>query len=177
MKKYSITNVLTLIVVLFSFQLGSCQTRTLTESPAKSPFNIEMTVDFEKWKSNRYDAITFSDPDQPGGGIKGRSFTSKVGPQLPIKWTAKIINTGKMDLEVILITVFRDPINGGDQVLLAPWYNSKNGGRHIMGRTRNFVLKNEKEEILEHYLISFAITDNGGKYDIYTIDPILRGHQ
>lgn len=177
MKKYSITNVLTLIVVLFSFQLGGCQTRTLTESPAKSPFNIEMTVDFEKWQSNRYDAITFSDVDHPGGGIKGRVFISKVGPQLPLKWTAKIINTGKKELEVILITVFRDPVNGGDQVLLAPWYNSKNGGKHIMGRTRSFVLKSEKEELLEHYLISFAITDNDGKYDIYTIDPILKGSQ
>ena len=177
MKRYSITSALTLLVVFFTFHLASCQARTLTEAPKKNPFEIEMTIDFVKWKSNRYDAITFSDAEHPGGGIRGRDFTSKVGPQKPIKWTAKIINTEKKDLEIILITVFRDPVDGGERVLSAPWYDSKNGGKHIMGWTRSFALKDDKEELIEHYLISFAITDNKGKYDIYTIDPLIRGHQ
>ena len=176
MKKHPIPNLMTFVLMLLTFQFASCQTRVLTPTPDKNPFTITMTIDFAKWQVDRYDAISFSDRDHPGGGIKGRKFNSKVRPQQLLKWEAKITNTEKKDLEVILITVFRDPVKGGDQVLAAPWYDSKNGGQHIIGWTRNFVLESESEELVEHYLISFAITDKKGKYDVYTIDPFLIGH-
>ena len=178
MKKHPIPNLMTFVLVLLAFQFASCQTRVLTDSPTQNPFTITMTVDSEKWKTDRYEAITFSDREHPGGGIKGRKFSSKVGPQQLIKWEAKITNAGTKDLEVVLITVFRDPVKGGGHVLAAPWYDSRNGGQHIIGWTRNFVLgdENEGEELKEHYLISFAITDKKGRYDIFTVDPFLIGH-
>ena len=178
MKKNTFINFFILSVVLMVFQLASCQsTRSLTdEVEVKNPYTVTMSINFAQWDtiSYKYDAITFSDGIQKGK-FKGRKFASKVRPHQPIKWVATVTNTEEK-LEVILITVFRDPISGGDRILESPYYDSKNGGKHIMGKTGHFVLEKADLELKEHYLISFAITDNKGRYDVYTVDPFLVGH-
>ena len=176
MKKNNIVNFFTFSVIFMVFQLASCQSpRSLTEEVlVKNPYTVTMTIDFAAWDtiSYKYDAITFSDGIQKGK-FKGRKFASKVRPHQPIKWIGKVTDE---ELDVILITVFRDPVSGGDHILESPYYDSKNGGKHIMGKTGHFVVENKSEELKEHYLISFAITDHRGRYDIYTVDPFLVGH-
>ena len=118
MKKNTFINFFILSVVLMVFQLASCQsTRSLTdEVEVKNPYTVTMSINFAQWDtiSYKYDAITFSDGIQKGK-FKGRKFASKVRPHQPIKWVATVTNTEEK-LEVILITVFRDPISGGDRI-------------------------------------------------------------
>jgi hypothetical protein len=78
--------------------------------------------------------------------------------------------------KIILISVTRNPGNGGDYLLNEFWYDSVDDGETIEGRIRK---KGYPEGAEERYIMSFAIQykdeDNNVTYDIYTVDPIIRG--
>ncbi len=151
---------------------------------------IKMNIDFEGWdrddKDTWYDRITFTDDGDfdistpafepnPDNGNNGRFFRTKVRPNQPLRWESSYENAPENFEGIILISVMRNPSPGmgGNEILDKPWYNSNGNGSRIQGRTRNQDLTLQ----IERYLVSFLVYYGNNDYDIYTVDPIIRGSE
>ena len=174
-----------LIILLLITTVSFAQPATL---------NITMNIDFDGWNRNNpntwYDQITFTDDGDydlstptldpnPDNNNNGRFFRSKVRPNQRLEWGSSYQNAPDDFQRIILISVMRNPSPGmgGNEILDSPWYNSDDDGETIEGRARNQDLTLQ----IERYVVSFAVyygTDDEGNhdYDIYTVDPIIRGH-
>ena len=185
MKKYSLIKFASLIILLMVFQMSIAQT---VNSP--KTLTITMEIDYDSWNRDKkdlwYDHITFSDNDSiknQDNGKKGRSFKSKVKRKQKLIWKAQILDDGEKskNKEVVLISVSRNPGNGKDFLLSEFWYDGKydkkNAEYIVEGAIRDMAIP---EYLEERYTISFAIhyldDDENVKFDIYTVDPIIRGH-
>ncbi len=177
----------TTIIKVFSLTMLLTMSTALV---AQNNLTITMKINFDGWNSSTpnkwYDQITFSDDgdyDQddttqtpnPDNGKKGRNFKSKVKRNQKLIWRTDHEKKPE-NAEIILISVTRNPGNGGDYLLSEFWYDSKDNGKTIEGSVRK---KGYPEGAEERYIVSFAIqykdANNDVTYDIYTVDPILRG--
>jgi hypothetical protein len=160
------------------------------------PIKITMTINYDLWTAEDpdwYNAITFFDDTQEDSlrnneDRKGRSFKTNVGNRraTPFFWSATVVdNKGNTvdDVDVILVSVTRKPLEGGDIILDQTWYNSKDGGKTIRGITRQVFSGGrpdpndpERNVYQESYIIDFALRKGKDKYDTFTVDPIIRGH-
>ena len=179
MKKFSISRISALLVVLLSFQGVNSQSLSSIKRP--DPLTITMQINYSEWaQGNRYEAITFSDSDNVAESLRdsiskrrGRRFNSTVKRNQELIWNWEITKPGKNEnLHIVLISVMRQPDTENDIILTQPWYNSEDGGETIKGETRR-AFKGGAEE---HYLISFAVSNGEGGFDTYTIDPLITGH-
>lgn len=181
MKTYSLIKFTSLLLMLMTIQVSCAQ-----QSQGNS-VEITMTINYGEWVKGKdfwYDAIEFSDntPDNPGrtkAQRKGRTFKTKVKRNKPLKWTwawatGDTVQKPPKETKVILINVARNPANGGDFILDEFWYDSEDNGVSINGGTRKNGFPVEGEE---RYIISFAVAKTDGSFDIYTVDPIIRGNQ
>lgn len=176
MKRNIFIKLLTLIIFLMASMV----------SFAQNPLEITMKIDFGLWErgdsTTFYNAITFSDNfnengnTNPDNGKRGRSFRSRVRRNLKLEWKSEPVNVlGGSDFDrIVLISVMRNPEPGigGNELFDSPWYNSEDSGVLIEGRIKN---EDIQEYESERYVISFAVRYDDGYYDIYTVDPIIRG--
>jgi hypothetical protein len=158
-------------------------TQAFTSHIYAQPVTITMEIDYGLWTGTNpdwYNAVSFrdsspNDANRAPQDRKGLFFRTKVRRNQNLTWTSAW-SDGTAPPEgtrVILISVARRPSNAGAFLLDKSWYNSSDNGNTIEGRIRGVFEDGE----LERYIISFAIYHNDGTYDIYTIDPILQGHQ
>ena len=180
MKTNSIIKFACLMFMLVTIQVSCAQ-------PQAQSVDITMTINYGLWEDGKdswYDAISFSDntPENPGrtrAQRKGRSFKTKVKRNKRLKWASAwaegdTIQKPPKGTKIILINVTRNPANGGDFLMDEFWYDSEDNGVSINGGTRKKGFPVEGEE---RYIISFAIAQIDGSYDIYTVDPIIRGNE
>jgi hypothetical protein len=180
MKKHSISACIAMIVLMMTFQFANAQ--NLNRMTGPEPLTITMEINYATWsEGNWYDAITFSDTDKASEDVRsadatlrrGRKFNSTVRRNQELIWKWELVETGKNEnLNIILVSVMRQPDYDDDILLTQPWYNSLDGGKTIVGHTRR-AFKGRAEE---HYLITFTVSNGNGGYDTYTIDPLITGH-
>ena len=192
MKKYSLIKFASLILLLMSLQILNSQEISASQlnfnknRDIRPELIITMEIDYSVWETgNWYEAIIFRDTDAFEENIRnslidkkdkdslrrGRTFKSKVKRGQNLIWKAKFKKERKE--RIILISVLRNPQEGGAELLTQPWFNSEDGGSTIEGQTKQ-IFKGGTEE---RYVISFAIMNENNLLDIYTIDPLIKGSQ
>jgi len=139
------------------------------------PLTITMHLNYAQWKKGEhYEAVTFTDDSNAnqGRGL-GHQFRSNVKLGEEIVWESTIDAVDTEDKPcVYLINVFRKPWDGGYRLLTEPWYNSADNGKTIVGKIRQYGIKDGE---MESYCISFLVMDNNTATP-FTIDPIIIGH-
>lgn len=174
MKKPYLIRLFALSILMGAFQLSTTQINA-------QPVEITMTIDFSIWDrgddSTWYDAITFTEASNPGNPKPGRLFKTNVKRNQRLTWIPNETNNAANNAEIILINVSRNPYDGGAFILNELWYDAKYSNQHqkyiVEGRTKKTGFPQEGAE--ERYIISFTVRYDDGTYDIYTVDPIIRG--
>ena len=155
MKKNSLIKFVGLIILLMTFQISFAQNPNRKRPTPPSEQLITMSIDYTLWdQGDWYTAVTFKNGDSqgPGSGSNGRAFESEVKRNQKVKWqTAKINWDEEVAAEIILISVTRNPEEGGDYLLTNSWYSSQDDGKTIEGQTR----RSFEADKIERYIISF----------------------